>query len=38
MGGGLELALSTDFWVCTVDSRLSLPETGIGIIPGAGGT
>ena len=38
MGGGLELALSCDFRVCTETSKMSLPESGIGIIPGAGGT
>lgn len=38
VGGGLELALSCDFIVCAEDARLSLPETGIGVIAGQGGT
>eukprot|EP01061_Rhynchopus_euleeides_P005687 TRINITY_DN14891_c0_g2_i2.p1 TRINITY_DN14891_c0_g2~~TRINITY_DN14891_c0_g2_i2.p1 ORF type:complete len:298 (+),score=132.88 TRINITY_DN14891_c0_g2_i2:35-895(+) len=38
LGGGLELALSTDLRVCTPTSRLGVPETGLAIIPGAGGT
>ncbi|EPS42457.1 hypothetical protein H072_3594 [Dactylellina haptotyla CBS 200.50] len=37
-GGGLELALSTDLRVTTSSAQLSLPETRLGIIPGAGGT
>ena len=38
LGGGLELALSTDLRVCTDKSKLGVPETGLAIIPGAGGT
>lgn len=38
MGGGLELALMCDLMVCGDGARLALPETGIGVIPGAGGT
>ena len=38
LGGGLELALSTDMRVCTMGSKLGVPETGLAIIPGAGGT
>ena len=38
MGGGLELALLCDLIVCANDARLSLPETSIGVVPGAGGT
>lgn len=37
LGGGLELALATDFRVVSTDAILSLPETRLGIIPGAGG-
>ncbi|KAF3942150.1 hypothetical protein ABW19_dt0207183 [Dactylella cylindrospora] len=37
-GGGLELALTTDLRVTTSSAQLSLPETRLGIIPGAGGT
>ena len=38
-GGGLEFALGCDFrLLADGDYRLGLPETGVGIIPGAGGT
>ncbi|XP_065039894.1 probable enoyl-CoA hydratase 2, mitochondrial isoform X1 [Musa acuminata AAA Group] len=38
LGGGLEMALSCDIRVCGEESTFSLPETGLAIIPGAGGT
>jgi enoyl-CoA hydratase len=39
MGGGLELALGCDFrLLCDGQHVIGLPETGVGIIPGAGGT
>jgi enoyl-CoA hydratase len=38
MGGGLELALSCDIRVAAVEARLGLPEVGLGLLPGAGGT
>lgn len=39
LGGGLELALSVDLRVAGKDvSKIGLPETKLGIIPGAGGT
>ncbi|MCP5431968.1 MAG: enoyl-CoA hydratase/isomerase family protein [Alphaproteobacteria bacterium] len=39
MGGGFELALACDFRLARDgDWRYGLPETGVGIIPGAGGT
>jgi enoyl-CoA hydratase/carnithine racemase len=38
LGGGLELALCCDLRVAAAHARLGLPETTLGIIPGAGGT
>ncbi|RKF62143.1 putative enoyl-CoA hydratase 2, mitochondrial [Erysiphe neolycopersici] len=38
LGGGLELALCTDLRVFTNTAIVGLPETRLGIIPGAGGT
>ncbi|KAF8444273.1 ClpP/crotonase-like domain-containing protein, partial [Terfezia claveryi] len=38
LGGGLELALSTDFRVLGPTAVVGLPETKLGITPGAGGT
>ncbi len=38
LGGGLELALSTDVIVATPKAAMGFPETGIGIYPGLGGT
>ncbi|KAI4595746.1 hypothetical protein KJ359_006737 [Pestalotiopsis sp. 9143b] len=38
LGGGLELALSTHFRVLASTATVGLPETRLGIIPGAGGT
>lgn len=37
-GGGLELALHTDFRICDESARIGLPEVKYGMIPGAGGT
>jgi enoyl-CoA hydratase/carnithine racemase len=37
-GGGLELALVCDLRVAAPHAQLALPETSLGIIPGAGGT
>ncbi|NGP05525.1 enoyl-CoA hydratase/isomerase family protein [Rhodococcus sp. 14C212] len=37
-GGGLELALACDFRVAGASVKLGLPEVGIGLLPGAGGT
>lgn len=38
LGGGLELALLCDLRVAAEHALLGLPETTLGIIPGAGGT
>jgi methylglutaconyl-CoA hydratase len=37
-GGGFELAILCDLRVAAPHAELALPETGLGIIPGAGGT
>ncbi|KAI4123207.1 MAG: hypothetical protein LQ341_007226, partial [Variospora aurantia] len=37
LGGGLELALATEFRIFTPSTLVGLPETRLGIIPGAGG-
>ncbi len=38
LGGGLELALSTDFRVLSEQARIGLPEVNLGIMPGWGGS
>jgi enoyl-CoA hydratase len=38
LGGGLELALACDVRVAAVEAKLGLPEVGLGLVPGAGGT
>lgn len=38
LGGGLELALMADLMLVDPDARLGLPETNLGLMPGAGGT
>jgi enoyl-CoA hydratase len=38
LGGGLELALACDFRVAAPNAKLGLPEVGLGLIPGYGGT
>lgn len=37
LGGGLELALMADMIVLGATARVGLPETNLGLIPGAGG-
>lgn len=38
LGGGLELALGCDHRVGTAAVQLGMPEVGLGMVPGAGGT
>lgn len=38
LGGGLELALCCDLRVAGARARLGLPEVGLGVMPGSGGT
>jgi len=38
MGGGLELALATDFRLASSRAKFGLPEAALGLIPAAGGT
>jgi 3-hydroxypropionyl-coenzyme A dehydratase len=37
-GGGFEMALLCDLVVAAADARFALPEVGLGMIPGVGGT
>lgn len=38
LGGGFEMALACDIRIAAPDAVFALPETGLGLIPGAGGT
>jgi enoyl-CoA hydratase len=38
LGGGFEMALACDFIFCTENALFGLPEVGLGLIPGFGGT
>ena len=38
VGGGIEMAALCDFAIAAEDTRICLPETGLGMIPGVGGT
>lgn len=38
LGGGMEIALSCDLIVAGEGATLALPEVGVGVIPGGGGT
>jgi enoyl-CoA hydratase/carnithine racemase len=38
LGGGLELALATDFRIAATDTVFGFPEVALGILPSSGGT
>lgn len=38
LGGGLEVAMACHYRICGTSAKLGLPEVGLGILPGAGGT
>jgi len=38
MGSGIELAAFTDWVTAASDTQIALPEIGLGLVPGAGGT
>ena len=38
LGGGLEISLACDMRVASPNAVFGLPETGLGLIPGGGGT
>lgn len=38
LGGGNELAMACDIRIASDRARFGLPETGLGVLPGAGGT
>ena len=38
LGSGIELAAFSDVVIAAEDTQIALPEIGLGLVPGAGGT
>ena len=38
LGGGFEIAMTSDIIIASEDAKLGLPEMNLGVTPGIGGT